>query len=263
MGKPYPLSTLDTVSIAPEAAAVSGYEARWEQHNSERRGQIVRAAIALLEEGPADADLAMREVARRAGLAKSVVYRQFGSKDELERRMRSLIFTEFAAVLEDNLDLSDGSLREILRRTVAAVADWMRDHSRLDEFVRRGPIFESDGSLDALSQFKQRIAAHAEGIIASVAQVLHADDAPFRSVPFAVVTMVEATLSAWIRGAAPECSREDIVADLADYAWYVLDGAARAAGVEIAPDEPFASMIAALTTRAGGPDPLSSQPVEL
>ncbi|WP_308205373.1 hypothetical protein [Mycolicibacterium insubricum] len=43
----------------------------------------------------------------------------------------------------------------------------------------------------------------------------------------------------------------------------MLDGAARAAGVEIAPDEPFASMIAALTTRAGGPDPLSSQPVEL
>ena len=84
-----------------------------------------------------------------------------------------------------------------------------------------------------------------------------------RLAAIAVVTMVEATLSAWIRGAAPECSREDIVADLADYAWYVLDGAARAAGVEIAPDEPFASMIAALTTRAGGPDPLSSQPVEL
>lgn len=239
--------SLGAVSRAPDVPAISGYEARWEEHNAERRTRILRAAIELIEESPADADVSVRDVAQRAGLAKSVVYRQFGNKDELERRVRSLTFEDLAGVLDEQLDLADGSLREILTRTIAAVADWMLDHPRLNEFVRRGPTFESDGSLDAVSQFKHRMMVQAEGIIAALAAALNADDASFRSVPFAVVTMIEATLSAWIRGAAPTRSRAEIISDLADYAWYVLDGAARAAGIEVRPDVPFTAMIAELT----------------
>ena len=225
---------------ATDPAAVSGYEARWEQHNTERRAQLLEAAVALIEENPPGAEISMVRIADRAGVAKSVVYRQFAGKEELERRVRSFVFDDFAAILDTNLDVGNGSLRDILTRTVAAVADWMLDHPRLDEFVRRGPTFGSDDSLDAVSELKLRMTRQSEGIIG-------VDDSAFKTVPFAVVTMVEATLSAWIRGAAPERSREEIVTHLADFAWYVLDGAARASGLEINRDDELTSVIAALT----------------
>ncbi|WP_273733571.1 TetR/AcrR family transcriptional regulator [Mycolicibacterium septicum] len=241
---------------ATEPAAVSGYEARWEQHNTERRAQILQAAVALIEENPPGAEISMVRIADRAGVAKSVVYRQFAGKEELERRVRSYVFDDFAAVLDTNLDVSNGSLRDILTRTVAAVADWMLDHPRLDEFVRRGPTFDSDGSLDAVSELKLRMTRQSEGIIATIAQTIQVDDSAFKTVPFAVVTMVEATLSAWIRGAAPERSREEIVTHLADFAWYVLDGAARASELEINRDDELTSVIASLMNRQASSPPL-------
>lgn len=234
---------------AAEPTVVSGYEARWEQHNAERRGHILQAAVALLEESPPGAEISMVRIAERAGVAKSVMYRQFAGKDELKRRVRSYVFDDFAGVLDAKLDVSNGSLREILTRTVAAVADWMLEHPRLDEFARRGPIFDGDGSLDAVSELKLRMTRQSEGIISAIAQTIGMDDTAFKTVPFAVVTMVEATLSAWIRGAAPQRSREEIVTHLADFAWYVLDGAARSIGLEISRDDELTAVIAALTTR--------------
>lgn len=69
---------------AAEPTVVSGYEARWEQHNAERRGHILQAAVALLEESPPGAEISMVRIAERAGVAKSVMYRQFAGKDELD-----------------------------------------------------------------------------------------------------------------------------------------------------------------------------------
>ncbi len=234
---------------ATDPAAVSGYEARWEQHNAERRTKILQAAVALVEENPPGAEISMVRIAERAGVAKSVVYRQFAGKEDLERRVRSYVFDDFAALLDTKLDVSNGSLRDILTRTVAAVADWMLDHPRLDDFVRRGPTYSGDGSLDAVSELKLRMTSQSEGIIATIAQTIGMDDTAFKTVPFAVVTMVEATLSAWIRGAAPARSRDEIVTHLADFAWYVLDGAARSIGLEINRDDELTSVIAALTAR--------------
>ncbi|MEZ0364217.1 TetR/AcrR family transcriptional regulator [Mycobacterium sp. pUA109] len=237
------------MAFAAGPVAASGYEARWEQHNVERRAQILRAAVELIEESPAGGAVSVLSIAKRAGVAKSVVYRQFSSKEELECRVRSYVFDEFAAVLDTKLDVTNGSLREILTRTVEAVADWMIDHPRLDEFARRGPTFEGDGSLDAVGELKLRMTRQAEDIIAEIAATIGVDDAAFTSVPFAVVTMVEATLSAWRRGAAPTRSREEMIAHLADFAWYVLDGAARSAGLEVSRDDPLMAVITALTNR--------------
>lgn len=227
--------------------APSGYEERWREHNDERRILVLQAAIELIEQSPAGSSISVAGIARRAGLAKSVVYRLFDGKDELERRVRSLVVEGFARVLDESLDLAAGSLRDILTRTVGAVADWMLEHPRLNTFVRSGPTFEGDGTLDAVSELKDRMIVVGHQLIESVAQLLDADPAPFKTVPFAVITMVEATLYGWARGVAPDSTREEIVADLADYVWCVIDGRARMSGVVIQPDEPFAELLVGLS----------------
>ncbi|WP_083342759.1 TetR/AcrR family transcriptional regulator [Rhodococcus triatomae] len=222
---------------------MTGYAARWATHNVERRTAIVQAAVELLEESPAGTELSVRAVAERAGVAKSVLYRQFGGKDELERRMRSHIVDELGALLTSKLDLSTGSVRSIISRTVQVLADWMIEHPRWDEFLRGGPTFDGDESLDAVSELKLRMARRSEAILASIADALDVDPQAFEPVPYAVVTMVEATMSTWIRQDAPERPRSRIVSDLTDLTVYILDGAARSVGVVADPDEEFTAVL--------------------
>lgn len=226
--------------------AVNGYEARWEQHNAERRHAILKAAVALLEEKPPGADIPVREIAARAGIAKSVVYRQFGGREDLDRRIRSYLIDDLGAILDAQLDVSSGSVREIITRTVRAVADWMGDHPNLTAFARTGPPSGGPDSVDAISSLKSRITERSRELIEAIARIVGVDAAALEPVPFAVVTMVEGVLAAWVAEPEPRRARAEMVADLSAYSWYVLDGAARALGVEVNPDRDLAEVIAAL-----------------
>lgn len=226
----------------------SGHEARWERHNQERQTRILTAAVELLEEGPAGADIPVKLIAQRAGLAKSVVYRQFSGRDDLDCRIRAHMIDEFVRTLEARLDISSGSVAEILERTIRAAVDWMSDHPRLNEFARTGPV---DGTADgdAVSTLKVRMALRARELISSIAAAIGVDDGAFATVPFAVVTMIEGTLTQWVRDPAPTRDRDQIVADLAGYVWFVLDGVARSVGVGIDPSAELTAVVAGL---AGG-----------
>lgn len=224
----------------------NGYEARWQQHNTERQRRILRAAVELLEEQPVGAEISVRRIADRAGVAKSVVYRQFSGREELDRRIRSYLIDELGAVLDAQLDVSTGSVREIITRTVRAVADWMADHPALTAFARSGPPAASPDNIDAISSLKTRISARSRELIDTIGEIMGVDSAALEPVPFAVVTMVEGVLAAWVADPRPSRTRAEVVADLADYAWFVLDGAARAIGMVVDPDRELTEVVAGL-----------------
>jgi AcrR family transcriptional regulator len=71
------------VSHAPrrEAAVPDGRRSRWNEHRRARREELVVAAVeAVRRAGP---DFAVDDVARSAGVSKTVIYRYFSDKDEL------------------------------------------------------------------------------------------------------------------------------------------------------------------------------------
>ncbi|NKY33952.1 TetR/AcrR family transcriptional regulator [Nocardia speluncae] len=227
--------------------AVNGYEARWQQHNTERQRLILQAAVELLEEKPAGAEVPVVQIATRAGVAKSVVYRQFSGREDLDRRIRSYLIDDLGAVLDAQLDVSTGSVREIITRTVRAVADWMGDHPNLTAFARSGPPAGGPDGIDAISSLKTRISARSRELIEVIGRIVGVDSAALEPVPFAVVTMVEGVLAAWVADPRPVRTRAEVVTDLADYAWFVLDGAARAVGMVVDPDRELAEVIAGLS----------------
>lgn len=226
----------------PARGSVSGYQARWERHNSARKKMILQAAVALLEESPPGADFSVQQIATRAGLAKSVVYRQFSDRDDLDRRIRSYLVEDFANTLDAKLNISDGSIEEILDRTILTVAEWMSDHPRLHEFLRKGPTHD-DASIDAVNSLKTRMAINARDIIGYITNSIDVDDSAFESLTLAVVTMVEGTLTQWVRDPDPALTRSQIVADLATYTWYMLDGAARSLGLVIDPKTDLVTVV--------------------
>ncbi|WP_024792998.1 TetR/AcrR family transcriptional regulator [Tomitella biformata] len=235
---------MSTEQESARADTASGYEVRWQPHNVKRQTMILQAALELLEE---DADRSMQQVAKRAGLAKSVVYRQFDGRDDLDRRLRSHLINDFAATITTNLDISSGSIEEILHRTIDSVAEWLSEHPRQGEFARTGPTHDAPG-IDAVTNLKLRVSQQARELLATLGLAIGIDAAQFSSVPFAVVTMVEGTLREWVRDPAPEKSRAEIVGDLALYSWYVLDGAVRSAGLVIDPRQELIAVVAQLST---------------
>lgn len=233
----------------------SGYELRWRAHNSQRRDLILRAAAELVEESEPGAPIPVRRIAERAGLVKSVVYRQFKSKDDLARGLRGFVVDQFAAELEADLDVSAGSLREILRRSIASAATWMQDNPRLVDLLRAGPTDAAgpDGvpvAPDAIGELRHRVVARAEQTIDGLAALTGLDPAAFAGVPFVVFTMVEGTLTSWVRGEAAVRgrTRAEVVESLTDITWFVLDGAARTLGLDVDPDAEFSQVMNGLAS---------------
>lgn len=204
---------------------------------------ILAAAVEMLAERHDSTAIPVHQIAKRAGLAKSVVYRQFNDREDLDRRIRSYLVDDFAHTLDGKLNISEGSLEEILYRTIDTVAGWMSDHPRLHEFLRQGPTHYDDPNTDAVTSLKNRIAVKAREIIAIIARSIDIDDSSFESLTFAVVTMVEGSLTQWVREPNPDQRRSDVVADLTRYTWYMLDGAARSLGVNIDPKTELVTVI--------------------
>jgi AcrR family transcriptional regulator len=65
----------------PRAAVPDGRRSRWTEHRRARREELVAAAVeAVRRAGP---EFAVDDVARSAGVSKTVIYRYFTDKDEL------------------------------------------------------------------------------------------------------------------------------------------------------------------------------------
>ncbi|MBF6327015.1 TetR/AcrR family transcriptional regulator [Nocardia transvalensis] len=229
------------------AVVVEGRRARWQPHNDERRARIVEAAIALLEETPPGADISAQRIAARAGLAKSVLYRQFSGRDELDRRVRSAIGERFIDTLDAALDIGSGSIREILARAVGAVVGWIGDHPRLHEFLRSGPATGDDQDQDAVTSLLATVTERLGRLVSGLAGVVGVADPPVvDTMTFAIVSMTEATVTRWARDPNPSLTRDQLITEVSSYAWSVLDGVARAHDVILDPDQPFLQVIEAL-----------------
>lgn len=256
--------TLDRVSSASPSAPVpiGGHRARWQPHNDERRERIVAALIELLEESAPGIEVPMQQIATRSGLAKSVVYRQFSGRDELDRRARSTVSAQFVATIDTALDIHDGSIHQILHRTVAAVVDWIAEHARLYDFVRTGPAVGDPDDVDALSSIKNTIAARSRVLVTSLGgEVGVVDEPTIDTMTFAIVSMTEATVSRWARDPDPLLTRDRLISEVASYVWSVLDGAARAQDVTLDPQMPLLELIESLARRREPPDQAASRSI--
>ncbi|MFI9510742.1 TetR/AcrR family transcriptional regulator [Nocardia sp. NPDC052566] len=206
---------------------------RWKEHNSARQATILEAAIALIEEGAPGAEASIQQIAERAGLARSVVYRQFENREDLDAQAREFIFQRYLAEFEELLVLDPGrSAEEVLLEVMRTVVRWADEHPNLYRFGQTGSLPGPDAGAGAMATFRHRVADMLWQRFSSWTAVLGIDVAPFHPLVFGVVGMVEGVVTQYLSTpkGADRPALETIARLLTSSTWYLFEGHARELG---------------------------------
>ncbi|TKJ19931.1 TetR/AcrR family transcriptional regulator [Blastococcus sp. CCUG 61487] len=119
---------------APPAAAPDGRRSRWAEHRRARREDLVTAAVeAVRVAGP---DFAVDDVARSAGVSKTVIYRYFADKDELVDAVLGRISDVILLPrLMGELAVERADDKAALRSVIAAFVSLIEDEPALYRFA--------------------------------------------------------------------------------------------------------------------------------
>lgn len=226
---------------------------RWKEHNSARQTTILEAAIALLEEHDSGVELSIQQIAERAGLARSVVYRQFENREDLDAQVRAFILARYVAAIEEVLVLDPGKTsEEIILEVMRTVVRWAADHPKLYRFAQTGPVHGHIAGETSPAIGRQQVAETIWERFSSWSSMLGVDVTDFRPLVYGIAGLVEGVVTQYI--GAPDDSgkpEQDAVARLlASSIWHLYSGHAADRGYHLDRSTPMATVLSELLADA-------------
>jgi AcrR family transcriptional regulator len=175
-------------------AAPDGRRARWTEHRRARREDLVAAAVeAVRRVGP---ELAVDDVARSAGVSKTVIYRYFHDKDELVDAVLDRIAQQILLPrLLGELTSAHPDVRTALRSVVAAFVSLIEDEPQLYRFgyAQAGRAGRADLVADAERIVGQALEDHLRTRLADAGRPTE----PATTWAYGVVGMVQLAAHRW------------------------------------------------------------------
>lgn len=205
---------------------MDGRSVRWSAHNDAQRRRIVAAAIELYDEGRLDASV--QEIGQRAGMSRSVVYRQFADRRDLENAVQRHILAELWEQLAPSFEEAGP---DSFRTGVATYVAWAASHPRLHQVA--GLDRGSDGPLQqAIGYLSSTLARTLAGWLRREGAHLDEDDlGTIDALSYGVVGMVFAAVKRWVDHGVAHPSAERLAGLVAESAWLLVETRARALGV--------------------------------
>ncbi|WP_433576252.1 TetR family transcriptional regulator [Nocardia brasiliensis] len=237
-----------------QASRADGRMLRWEGHNNARRLAVVKAAIELIEESPVGlVDLKPEAIAARAGIARTVIYRYFTDRAELERHIRNFAVGMFRERFTSTVDFGK-SLHEVIAEMLTEIVGWAADHPRLTEYLESSP----QGVDAANPEIQDLKAAVADDLLRQLSlwtEFLRIDRSGLDVLVTGGVAMVEGSVLRWVRQAEPKPAAERIVTMLTTSVWGMIRAHAESSAIGLDPAKPLHAVItelAAVRTRQLG-----------
>lgn len=221
-----------------------GRQARWNKHNETRRQQIIDAAIEVIEAGEPGAEVHVQQIADAAGLSRTVVYRHFEDRADLDRAVQIQVIEALWADLLPAMSL-DGTVPQIISRIVSTYVGWAVAHPALHRLA------EQDTSSDGQGPLQLGIARIADQvgqliIVAVDLLELEASDDERAAIDPLVFGLVGAVFGAVRRWMSKESRTPpaDVIVELTTRSvWHILHGHALSLGVTLDPDLPVEDLL--------------------
>ena len=221
---------------------MDGRAVRWQQHNDERRRRIVEAAIELIEEdGP---QVSLQAIGERAGLSRSVVYRHFADRRELDVAVQIHILEGLWEQLLPSVALR-GTVRQTIEGAIGVYVGWAVAHPRLHQLADYDTATDGQGPLQ---QGIDMIAARIGEVVLAAfelagAEVSDADKAASDPLIYGLVGMIFGTVRRWVHLGEKVPDAEHLTALLTDSVVLLIQSRARAYGLELDADVPLERLV--------------------
>ncbi|GGF36264.1 TetR family transcriptional regulator [Marmoricola endophyticus] len=223
---------------------VDGRQSRWDRHNAERRQHLIDAAVAEIEASPPGSEIHVHQIAARAGVGRTVVYRHFDDRADLDRAVTAEIVDGLAERLVAEVTL-DGTIPDIVRRVVGSYVEWASGHPPLHMLVIQG----SGAGGSPLEEGMGRIAGQVHELLGYAIEVLGLDAsddelAALDSLAYGLVGAVFGAVRRW-SGSDPESrpAPDVLVGLVADSVWFLISGHAAHLGLVLDRDQPVEEVL--------------------
>lgn len=219
------------------AEQVDGRATRWTGQQERRREEFVEAALGAIEEH--GADVSTEQIAARAGVARTRLYRHFAGAQDLNRSIAARAEQMILEGLAPAWDASHSPDR-IIRTAVTTHLRWLTDHHELYRYLVRHSVTTADGE-NVVNDVKRLISDLLIRLLDEYVELLGLDPGLTQPLSFGLVGFVDAAAGRWVDDPLG-VSLEDMVDLLARWIWAVLDGVLRDMGLEVDPTEPLVSL---------------------
>jgi AcrR family transcriptional regulator len=219
--------------------SADGRDRRWDDHRQERRARLLSAAITLIDRDGSDVGVAA--IAAEAGIPRSVVYKLFRDREDLDEQIRGQIIDEMTAALTPLL-VPRATLREMIRVAVTTYVDWVTAHANLHRFIGSGSTTRPTPGSPAITGGKTAFAQSVTGLVAALlpqmAQGAKLPRGAAENLAFALTGITDSVVNRWLLAGRNRSSKRDLCRFLTATSCSVVESAATLAGVEVDLDAP-------------------------
>jgi len=230
--------------MAGERSSADGRQARWSKHNEERRRQIIDAAIEVLEERAPGAEIHVQQIAARAKVNRTVVYRHFADRADLDQAVQRAILERLWERLLPEVSL-DGTVPQIIERIVGTYVAWAVEHPSLHRVADHD--VSADGPLEkGLEHLAGRIAETiGVALVGLGAEPTEEEAAALDPLVYGLVGAVFNAVRRWVARPGSVLTPVALTHITSRSVWFVIAGHARDLGVEIDPDRTIEELLTA------------------
>jgi AcrR family transcriptional regulator len=226
---------------------IDGRASRWDDHRAERRQHVIDAAVRVIEASPPGAEVKVQQIADEAGMVRTVVYRHFEGRADLQRAVQAHIVGEILRTVNDALTM-EGSINDIIDRTLEGFVNWVDAHPNL-YLTAESEL--GDGQQSLLADAMQNIADRIMAIVFIGGELLghdFSDDdrTELDAIVFGLIGQVRGTFGHWLRRPEREPSPAVLRAILARSIWVQLDSHIRTRGLILDPTVPLDQLLPGL-----------------
>ena len=210
-----------------ERSRPDGRATRWDRHKNERKLLILGAAIDAIKE--IGRDVGVAQIAERAGLPRSVIYRVFKDRDDLDEQIRTQIVQDLMADMQPVLELQ-GNVEEAIRKVVTTYVTWVIEYPELHQFLGRAAAPRSmDSGSAVVADSRYEVAKYVSGLIETIVRAAGKEPGVSDTMSFGLVGFVDASVNRWVAHKPQEVTSDELIDFLCESIWLVI----RAAAVKI------------------------------